>query len=739
MFKKTAIATAAQIALISANAAWAQTVDTVATTVVVTGQRAALQSAQKLKQNADEVVDSIVAEDIGKLPDRSVTEVLQRVVGVSMDRAVPGDPQHLAVEGSGITIRGMPYVASQLNGRESFSAGGGHSLSFSDVPPELMSGVDVYKNPSAEQIEGGISGLVNLRTAMPFDYKGLKGSIMGSEAYSKLGKGKPVASTSLLLSNRWSTPFGEFGALVDLARSRSNTRNDELIVEPFFPHVNDIVPGKTVWVPRGAQWRSQAYERDRKGDYAAFQWRPTKDVTASLTYFRSRYTENWSETALISQEQNNYTQTVSDATFSPDGVFRSGTIMNDKNGGINYNPDRRVFVRNSSTQDIALNVQWRVNADWTVTNDFQRVKSSTAGLDSDVGTGLLLPRIAFDLTGNRPKFVYSDADIKYTTNPANYYWAFTMEHLDRNVADSKAWKTDVKYAFDDPVLRDIRFGVRLQDLNGVNKNSNPSYNWSGITFPWMIPWQIKNLAYMGDPRFSSGGQLYSPSNFFNGEVKIPGAVFPTDAVARGYPNSYATLHSYHDILCKEAGSTCDSWKPAGFSDDPASVNRQSEQTRSFYTQLRFGFDDFKYPLDGNVGVRYVKTSNDADGYTTFTPSPFTPGDGTVVGANLVPNIPAFAAPQTFHNASSNVLPSLTLRMKMSDQLQFRLAVAKSISRPDFNQLQGYTTLARSINTTTTGGGTTGQPAATTIKQREPQRPRRGAIRICVRSRASRKT
>lgn len=316
-YQKTAIAAAvAQIALLSSSSVWAQaqTNDTVdaaqtadgpkAAVVVVSGQRAALESAQKIKQNSDEVVDSIVAEDIGKLPDRSITEVLSRVVGVTMDRSSPGDPQHYAVEGSGVSIRGLTYVASQLNGRESFSAGGGHSLSFNEVPPELMAGVDVYKNPSAENIEGGISGLINLRTAMPFDFKGFKGSLSGDESYSSLRKGAPVPSGSLLLSNRWNTSFGEFGALVDIAKSKTKVRNDEMFVDPYYPHVDSTVPGKTVWIPKGVEWRSQAYDRDRKGDYAAFQWRPNKDLTSSLTYFRSRYTEDWSEQALLGQETN---------------------------------------------------------------------------------------------------------------------------------------------------------------------------------------------------------------------------------------------------------------------------------------------------------------------------------------------------------------------------------------------------------------------------------------------------
>jgi TonB-dependent receptor len=185
--QKTAIAAAvAQVVVLHASPAWAQTADAAATgpTVVVSGQRAALQSAQKLKQDADEVVDSIVAEDIGKLPDRSVTEVLQRIAGVTIDRNMAGDPNRQSVEGSGVSVRGLTYVRSEINGRDAFSAGGGRSLGFADVAPELMAGVDVYKNPSAEQVEGAVAALVNLRTAMPFDYKGFKGVMGVSESYS---------------------------------------------------------------------------------------------------------------------------------------------------------------------------------------------------------------------------------------------------------------------------------------------------------------------------------------------------------------------------------------------------------------------------------------------------------------------------------------------------------------------------------------------------------------------------
>jgi TonB-dependent receptor len=242
--KKTAIAVAAaQFALLAASSAMAQDQVSAAeaspsSVVVVTGQRAALQSAQAIKRNADEIVDSIVADDIGKLPDRSVTEVLQRVVGVAIDRTMAkGDPEHYSVEGSGVTVRGLTYVRSELNGRDSFSANGGRSLNFEDVPPELMAGVDVYKNPSAEQIEGSIGGLVNLRTALPFDYKGAKVSMSADYTYNDLG-GKKKPGASILASNRWKTPIGEFGVLVDLAYSESATRTDAFQVEPYYPRTD---------------------------------------------------------------------------------------------------------------------------------------------------------------------------------------------------------------------------------------------------------------------------------------------------------------------------------------------------------------------------------------------------------------------------------------------------------------------------------------------------------------------
>ena len=141
--------------------------------IVVTGIRANLESAQNRKRNADTVVDSITAEDIGSFPDKSVAEALQRVPGITVIRfAGTDDTSHFSAEPSGVVIRGLNQVRSEFNGRDTFSANSSRGLSWQDISPELLGGIDTYKNQTADLIEGGIAGTVNLRTRVPFDQDG---------------------------------------------------------------------------------------------------------------------------------------------------------------------------------------------------------------------------------------------------------------------------------------------------------------------------------------------------------------------------------------------------------------------------------------------------------------------------------------------------------------------------------------------------------------------------------------
>jgi TonB-dependent receptor len=176
--RKTVLAQACALAITGPIAAHAQdsgaagaNQDTnVPSTVIVTGQRAALKSARDLKQDANQIVDSIQATDIGKLPDVNTVESLQRVAGVQIQRRYgEGGTDYDHRTEPAITIRGITQVRNLIDGRDFFTANGGRAPDLEGLPSELMAGVDVYKNAASNLIEGGIGGVVNIRTRLPFD------------------------------------------------------------------------------------------------------------------------------------------------------------------------------------------------------------------------------------------------------------------------------------------------------------------------------------------------------------------------------------------------------------------------------------------------------------------------------------------------------------------------------------------------------------------------------------------
>jgi TonB-dependent receptor len=698
------------------------------TVVVVTGQRAALKSAQKIKKDSDQVVDSIVADDIGKLPDRSVTEVLQRVPGVSIshsynDIAGHVDPEHFAVEGSGVTIRGMSYVESEINGRDSFSANGGRGLSFEDVPPELMAAVDVYKNPSASQIEGGISGLVNLRTAMPFDFKGMKISASVGGNYGDLAGGSVKPQASVLFTDRWHTGAGDVGLLVDLAHSESKTRTDGVEQFAWFPRVQSLeaktnaansaweAPGSTTWISDGdSSWRTLAYDRKRDGQYVALQWRPNDSVNTSLTIFRSAYKFHWDEDAFFATV-NPYNLVPAAGTnfIIQDNKVVAGTEADTADNGVPFNDDVRSADRTSVTTDASWKISWDVNSKLSLQSDLQYVYATTRSDDFTVATGVNIPYETFNLLGKFPEAI---VDTSYVTNPNNYYWAFTMDGLSRAVGKEWAWRGDAEYRIDNGFFKTLRAGIRLTERSALTQLSEPGngYNWAAVSQTWMLGWDIPHLAYLN--QFNAPYKTFAFPNYMNGATPLPSpVVFPATSLANGWPGSFAKLQAFLTSLCLNPG--CNGWQAAALSSDPSKggLNTQSERTYATFAELSFAHDSGSVPFDGTVGVRVVKTQDGAHGYTQMSSYP---GSGPVpVGATIV-SFPGFQTPVTARNHYTNVLPALNLRFKFSSELQARIALSQGISRPDFSQLQAYTSLSASLSNSapyieTLNGSANGNP------------------------------
>jgi TonB-dependent receptor len=319
--------------------------------IIVTGIRQSLKSSQQIKRNSDTVVDVITSQDIGALPDRSVTEALQRVPGVAINRfAGTSDPDHFSAEGSGVTIRGLTYVSSQFNGRDTFSTGvGGQSINFQDVPAELLGSVEVYKEETADRIEGGLSGTVNMNLRLPFDNKGFHIGYDIEATYGDLAKKwSPVGS--VLASDTWDTGIGRIGLLGAVSYSQLFTRSDAVRVSNFqlrngtYSNFNASGAGSNIcraalpsdtdatgfpptitpptnsqdtpcygtapagangfadflsgdyFAPVGGQFQTETHDRKRRGIAAAAQWQ-SLDKRALLTaqFLNSKATDGWGE------------------------------------------------------------------------------------------------------------------------------------------------------------------------------------------------------------------------------------------------------------------------------------------------------------------------------------------------------------------------------------------------------------------------------------------------------------
>lgn len=360
--------------------------------VVVTGLRQSLANAQSIKRNADTVVDAITAEDIGALPDRSVNEALQRVPGVAISRfAAPSDSQHFSVEGSGVTIRGLGYVRGEFNGRDTFAANAGREIGFNDIPTELVGSVDVYKNLTADLIEGGISGTANINTRKPFDTKDTLVYLSASQNYGDLVERGAPAGVALFSKQFPLANGGRFGILASASYNQQYSRSDSVFLASMLPRYNDDTNGNgvqdagegrtinagtpyastlydhfpvpngrsMVYAPVGAGSRTQDFNRERIGFSGALQYESASGhFLATAQFLRADSREAWLEhtvepnvyysdvTNTFPVGYNPYApiagQTFSNYTYDANGIFTSGTIAH-TGGQVNGNNAQGVY------------------------------------------------------------------------------------------------------------------------------------------------------------------------------------------------------------------------------------------------------------------------------------------------------------------------------------------------------------------------------------------------------------
>ncbi len=352
----------AQDVLNSAPQAGADPETAVVADVIVTGVRRALATSQEIKRNADTFVDSITATDIGAFPDKSAAEALARVPGITVNRLQSADDStHPSGEPTGVLIRGLTQVRTEFNGRDSFSADSARGLQFNDVSPELLAGVDSYKNQTAEMIEGGLAGTVNLRTRVPFDQDGLLITGNFKENYGDRSE-KWTPEFSGLVSNTWDTEIGRFGALASFASSDVVTRTESVIMDKIDTYcsagfgtpdlatldssgavtctANPFGGDGFVYAPDGIRFSQVDYDRQRRGVAAALQYENNaRTLRATVQYIESSYDNAWLERASHVKLDGGYFGTrafnprsgsvlvgSSGLTFGSDGMLQSGLL-----------------------------------------------------------------------------------------------------------------------------------------------------------------------------------------------------------------------------------------------------------------------------------------------------------------------------------------------------------------------------------------------------------------------------
>ncbi|WP_198162041.1 TonB-dependent receptor [Sphingomonas sp. TDK1] len=609
--------------------------------IVVTGLRRSLQSAQSIKRNSDGIVDAIVAEDIGKLPDTFASSALQRVAGVNVTRG--------GGESAGVTVRGLPDLTTTYNGRQIFTAEGRY-VQIQDFPAGTVAALEVYKSGLADQIEGGIAGEINVRGRKPFDFQGfeLSGSLNGvlSQQSEKI-----VPNGNLLISDRWNTGIGEMGLLLNASYVGINfmdsSREQSVVIATT--NADNAPAGQAGLRYPDAQGNFLGYgARYRPSANAAFQWKPNADLEIyadglyqgfrSKDYNRWMFIPNFGAITLSNITTIPGTNQIASAVVSgavrPDGYtgsFNGKTDTYQGGTGIKWRKDRLQL-----SADVAY-------TDSTYTADLVNVDYAMRGVPTHFSN--------FDVSKNQdggPSQTFLNYSI---ADPANFLARGLYQEL--TVVSGKDWqaRADASYDLDRGFLKRLQVGVRYDDrkasrdfgniynnvaVPGTNGAADVSYEALGIPLT-SLPG--------ADVRYTLPGFTFN-----NAQPNVAYAAMTRDSIR----NNLDALRAFFR-------------EPAGtVAFDPLQRFRANEKSYAGYAQLKYGFELGGTTIDGLAGLRVVKTKTRVDATSS---------------------IAGVVAPSTAENEYTDYLPNVSARIALTDKLQLRLAYTKTRTRPNFIDLR----------------------------------------------------
>jgi TonB-dependent receptor len=624
-------------------------------TIVVTGLRRSLQTAQNIKKNSEQIVDVIVAEDIGKLPDRTVSEALARVPGVTVDRR--------SGEAGDVFVRGLRDPATTYNGREIFTAEA-RNVAPQDFPAGGVAALEVFKSLTADQIEGNLAGQINVRGRRPFDFADfeLAGSL--NATYADLAD--DVAwNGNVLISNRWDVGGGEIGALLNVSYTEltytDNVRfnsGDTFGINPSAANPNVYcdnfdfgclggapafnIPGTTVRVPAVIGLFQGSGKRWRPSANAAVQWKPSSElmfyVDGLYQGFRREVSDRRLDVRMFAAPS--YTNVVlgpegdvfdyaDSLTATPNPVPTGNQAATFEKtdtyqvaGGAVYNTDRFRFsadlARTTSQFDLSVyGVDFRANGPVTVNVDFDG--------GGDGGS-------QFDLSG------------RDLSDLSNLVYEGFFDRFTRATGDDVQLRLDGTIKDPLPWIRGVDLGVRFADRDaGFSDARRFSNAGNGMSYG-TLPLSFDTFDF----------------NFRDDQQPFNQLTLPTYGSIRGSIVELRTLAgSPLGRPIAGGGAGQDFTGPL----DDYSVN---EKSYSGYAQLRWGFDAGGIPVDGVLGLRAVQTKTKLDGTVETAPGVF--------------------APLSIANDYWDYLPNASIRARLTDKLQVRAAYTQTRRRPDFGQL-----------------------------------------------------
>ena len=648
--------------------------------VVVRGIRKSVQESLNVKRENTNFVDAISAEDVGKLPDSNIAEALQRVAGVSIQRN--------RGEGDFVSIRGLgpEFVRSTINGytllsatesREATRNGGvksssGRKTNFDLLPAVMIGSLEVVKSPSAEHVEGGMGGVVDVHSHRPIE---LGRQIVGSaKGGYRLFNEDVEPSVSGLFS--WVNEDETFGWLGSVSYSERYIREDNIdgygwcTLDSFCPPEvvldtnGDGLGDLTDYlVPSAVIPASFSEDRKRLTLGSTLQWvlGDNHELTADVFYSERNVDNSGVKSAImdccgaVSWRAMEFGPV--DTTANPDGSV-SADIGVSNNGTLTHYTANSVLVANRDIQQIddtvlgiGLNYDFALS-DWADLN-INVSYSEAEGEQNFQRTGIrTAERVSFDVQISGDQIDVSNFNGPDLSDVSNYV-TNNADAIERYNDDSE-FAVGLGAVFAERLKVGMRYRDRTKEVQDYT-----TFN----VFTGSIP--------------AAGIKTLHVGNFLDGDNSYPiGEIaFPDLDSARAHILANVPDAGF-DVVYK-----------------PVDSYKTDEQTLAAYGQLELEGEIASIPYFGNVGVRIVRTETDVTGYN----QPFRIDNDPETRLGSVVILSEEIVPWTVSNDYINVLPSLNLRFEIKDDLFLRFSVNKSVTRPTFDDLRPGLTVANPTN------------------------------------------